>query len=99
MSSPIKGYLTSKSGSGAGHSVTVTTLTGDKVALDVNVLAGTLTGTFTPSGLRTAFRNTTMDVTDRSALMSSGAYLKHSVKSMSLPAKGSEQGSKDHLLT
>jgi len=37
---------------------------GGKASLDVQVMGGSITGAFTPSGLRIALKNTTMDVTD-----------------------------------
>jgi hypothetical protein len=73
MSGPIKTYPTSKSGSGLAKSVTSTDIAGDKVALDVQVAGGAVTGTFTGSvtvsGLNIQGRNTTMNITSTAASM------------------------------
>lgn len=50
---------------------TGTAISGDKFAIDVSIAGstGTLTGDFTPSGLKTAGRITTMNVTDTVTLL------------------------------
>lgn len=64
--SVIKGYLTKLGGPGQGDNVTITHLSGNKVGLDVNVASftGSISGTFTQSGLQTALKTTCMNVTD-----------------------------------
>lgn len=49
---------------GDGTDLVTTTAVGPDVGLDVNILGGTVSGTFTPSGLFTAGKITTMNVTD-----------------------------------
>jgi hypothetical protein len=64
--SKIDLYPTSKSSPSLAKIATGTDYTGDKVALDVNVMGGTstVTGTLSISGLNIAGRNTTMNVPD-----------------------------------
>jgi len=57
-------YPNKKSPPSAAGPATGTNVAGDKMAQDVFVYGGTVTGDLTPSGLRTAIRTTTMDVTD-----------------------------------
>lgn len=67
MSGPIKGYVTSQGGPGQGHNVTVTEESGNKKALDVSVKSGSVTGTFSVTGLNIGGRNTCMDITGPAA--------------------------------
>jgi len=53
MASPISAYNTSKTGASAPKDITKTDVSGDKVALDVAIKEGNISGTFTPSGLTT----------------------------------------------
>lgn len=52
-----------KIGDGSGITFASITTIGPKRGLDVNVIGGTLTGTFTPSGLRTACRAIALTIT------------------------------------
>lgn len=66
MAGIIKGYPTKQGGTGQGETVTITSLPGNKIGLDVSIAGstGTLTGDFTPQGLNDAIKVTTMDVDD-----------------------------------
>lgn len=53
---------------------TGTDFTGDKFALDVNVVAGAVTGEITVSGLRVGGKNTTMNVGDTATALPATAF-------------------------
>jgi len=51
MASPISAYNTDRTGAAAPKDITKTDVPGNKVALDVAIKEGNVSGTFTPSGL------------------------------------------------
>lgn len=71
----IDAYPNKNSSPSDARVVTSTDVTGNKVALDVQVAGGSVSGTLTPSGLKTDFRITTEDVTSVAASLPSGGNL------------------------
>lgn len=60
---------------GDGVDLVSTTVVGANTGLDVNIIAGSITGEFTQTGLFTAGRNTTMDVGSSSVALPAVALL------------------------
>ena len=61
----IKAYLSRIIGPAGAREITCTELAGNKVGLDTTIAGGTISAV--PSGLRTAVKITTMDITDAAA--------------------------------
>ena len=66
MSGVISGYPTTTTGAEEPCNVTTTNETGDKCALDVAVKSGSVTGEFTPSGLKDGGLYTAVTIDDSS---------------------------------
>lgn len=57
-------HLTDSIRIGDGLQLVTTTSVGGDVGLDVNLIGGVVSGTFSPTGLKVAFKVTTADITD-----------------------------------
>ena len=64
MANPLTAYNTKKTGAATPEYITKTDVSGDKVALDVAVQTGTITGTVVPSGFTTAGKLTKETIDD-----------------------------------